>query len=228
MGRAEHRAELMPFPPLLLPVFLPLQALRVLLQFKVDWLGRDQAGRTALHLAAYWGQPVVVRKVLTSSRSNTISGGESGSSSSSPDCLDDDGCTPLHLASWKGHLETIEELLRRGADPDAANNLGCTPLHLAVTDGQQRASEVLLDAGADPGSRDNLDQSPLHAAARGGFTALLRELIRRGAAINVQDESGCTPLHLAATGSHSQVLTNADTQSPIHPCSSPLLLETAC
>jgi len=40
--------------------------------------------------------------------------------------------TALHLASYFGHTDVVELLLKRGAKPDVANDTGDTPLHKAA------------------------------------------------------------------------------------------------
>ena len=40
--------------------------------------------------------------------------------------------TPLHLATYFGHLLTVEVLLNNNADPDRTNQTGDTPLHKAA------------------------------------------------------------------------------------------------
>ena len=44
---------------------------------------------------------------------------------------DDDGVTPLYIASGEGHVEVVSILVERGADINKAMNDGTTPLQIA-------------------------------------------------------------------------------------------------
>ena len=44
-----------------------------------------------------------------------------------------DGATALHWATYREDLDTVDLLLRAGADVDAVNRLGATPLWLAAS-----------------------------------------------------------------------------------------------
>ncbi|XP_018898519.2 uncharacterized protein [Bemisia tabaci] len=68
----------------------------------------------------------------------------------------EDSLTPLHLAVLKGHEDTVELLLRHGADVNARvmeRHLGRTftfsPLLIAVQRGHYEVADVLLRSGAD-------------------------------------------------------------------------------
>jgi ankyrin repeat protein len=60
-----------------------------------------------------------------------------------------DGCTPLHMASQQGHVDVVRVLLEQGADINKAKNNGCTPLFMASQDGHVDVVRVLLEQGAD-------------------------------------------------------------------------------
>lgn len=45
---------------------------------------------------------------------------------------DDIGCTPLHYASEKGHMATLEDLVKLGAQLSIRNNSKQAPLHFAA------------------------------------------------------------------------------------------------
>jgi ankyrin repeat protein len=59
---------------------------------------------------------------------------------------DQDGYTPLHLASSDGNVNVVRVLLDAGAIVDATNIDGYTPLHYASSDGHVNMARVLLDA----------------------------------------------------------------------------------
>lgn len=80
------------------------------------------------------------------------------------DVRDKDGSTPLHCASWKGHVAVVEFLIDAGADINDHNensHWGTTPLHAAAHGNQKSVAKVLIDKGADLHARNLNDQTPL-------------------------------------------------------------------
>jgi len=65
------------------------------------------------------------------------------------DAKDDDGQTPLHLASENGHIESMRELLMKNADVHSKTKKGSTPLHYASLAGQIDSVRELLMKKAD-------------------------------------------------------------------------------
>ena len=64
--------------------------------------------------------------------------------------MDNDGNSPLHLATRGGHTDTVELLLQKGASIEAMGkdkNTG-TPLHLFARSGNAVMVELLLKKGA--------------------------------------------------------------------------------
>lgn len=66
------------------------------------------------------------------------------------DTVDGDGNTLLMLAAYRGRAETVQALLRVGADPDLRNGRDQSPLAGALFKGEDEVARLLLDAGADP------------------------------------------------------------------------------
>jgi uncharacterized protein len=64
------------------------------------------------------------------------------------DATDSDGRTALMLAVMQGRLDTVVDLLMRGADPNAADSAGVTPLQAARAVNRPEIVDALLRAGA--------------------------------------------------------------------------------
>ena len=70
--------------------------------------------------------------------------------------MDSTGVTALMIASVRGHVIAIEDLLRAGANVNASKprqHDGSTALHLAVQHDHRDAAEALLDAAPIPPSK---------------------------------------------------------------------------
>lgn len=109
--------------------------------------------------------------------------------------------TPLHLASFEGHVECVRCLLRHGANPNwADSDLGMTALHNAAINGHVECVVELLDANAAMEATSFDGSTPLIDAAGCVSNALptLKELLGRGANVLATAQSGTTALHEAA------------------------------
>ena len=81
------------------------------------------------------------------------------------DARDKDGSTPLHCATWKGHVEVVIALLAAGSDANARNrneHWGTTPLHAAAHANQAAIAQLLIDHGADLAAQDMDGKTPMH------------------------------------------------------------------
>ncbi|KAL2902076.1 Ankyrin repeat-containing protein BDA1 [Bienertia sinuspersici] len=119
--------------------------------------------------------------------------------------LNEDGYSPIHLASANGHADIVREIIKvdsnicrlEGGD-------GRTPLHLAVLGGKVDVISEML--AACEGCLEDLTmqkETALHLAVRHYQLASLRVLldwskqIRKEEILNMKDEHGNTILHLA-------------------------------
>ena len=107
---------------------------------------------------------------------------------------DNTGKTALLAAASKGRVETVDTLLKHGADPNARDHMGVAGLHAVLALREQGEARVevprgtrmqliklLLAHGADIGQGDALAFSPLHVAAERGLAAEAELLCSAGA-----------------------------------------------
>jgi ankyrin repeat protein len=117
---------------------------------------------------------------------------------------DADGTTALHWATHRDDLDTVELLIRAGANVKAANRYGVTPLALACVNGNASIIERLLKAGADPNSAQGEGETALMTAARTGKADAVRVLIAHGADVKAKERfGGQTALMWAAMENHA-------------------------
>lgn len=143
----------------------------------------DYDGRTALHLAAAYGQDNVVdfllnkgapintrdsfwrtplQEAVTASHWSTAEilrsrGGELK--------LRNEGTHMCRLA-YQGHVSELEHLIHYGANPDASDYDGRTALHIAAAEGHVGIVKVLIKCGADVNSMDRWKTTPFDEAVR--------------------------------------------------------------
>jgi len=106
---------------------------------------------------------------------------------------------PVADAAMRGDLDSVREMLRRGADVNAPQADGMTALHWAAERGDVELTEMLLFADAHPGARTrNGHYTPLHLAARAGQSGTVGLLVEDGAVLDAGSRHGATALHFAA------------------------------
>jgi ankyrin repeat protein len=181
--------------------------------------GRDEAGNTALYLAAFARSPESVRVLLTHGadihvRSNDIHKGWGYLKTQNST----HGFTPLH--GWansndrslrdrpRTSLEDLEKtlvlLLEAGCDIDAKDDKGRTPLFAWNNQGTFRRGDqaqaapfvsLLLNYGADPRVVDRNGNKPLHKVhRRRRREEVVKLLIDAGVNMNAANHDGSTPL----------------------------------
>ncbi|KAF9891436.1 hypothetical protein FE257_003902 [Aspergillus nanangensis] len=133
---------------------------------------------------------------------------------------DQDGNTPLLLASQGRHESVSQILIRHGANLEAKNNQCWTALSITASKPNDSLMKALLDAGANPNSQDNKGRTPVSYAAspesKFSISApyevfpenvrLVRMLLDAGAHDNIKDKEGRTPFSYAASSPSCLVL----------------------
>jgi ankyrin repeat protein len=121
--------------------------------------GRSPDGFTALHFAAFFGQPGATR-LLVAHAAEVDARGTGWMTG-----------TPLHSGASGGHAEVVGVLLEAGADPGATQSGGWTPLHAAARNGDVASVTLLLASGADPEAVADDGTSVLQMAQGSGDVA---------------------------------------------------------
>ncbi|NXF33436.1 BARD1 protein, partial [Nyctibius bracteatus] len=116
------------------------------------------------------------------------------------------GETLLHVASIKGDLAAVEQLLKNGADPNVKDNAGWTPLHEACNHGHREVVELLLQYKALVNTTGYQNDSPLHDAAKNGHVSIVELLLLHGASCDAVNIFGLRPVDYAESEKMKSVL----------------------
>ena len=121
-------------------------------------------GFTALHLAAFFGQPAAVEALLHYAPDvNAVSRNAMK-------------VAVINAAAASRNLEVVNLVLRAGASPDAQQQAGYTALHEAAANNNAELAEALLSAGADPTIRTDAGQTAADMAREKGHTEMAEKL----------------------------------------------------
>ncbi|KAF8264628.1 hypothetical protein EI94DRAFT_1738011 [Lactarius quietus] len=118
------------------------------------------------------------------------------------DIRDEEGWTPLHVASDSGSVDIVRWLLNHGAEAGAQNGLRWTPLHMAARAACAEAAQVLLEHNVDTNSQTDKGTTPLHwlffSSSNKRIVDIVQLLLEHGADPNIHNSSHSTVLHLAS------------------------------
>jgi len=118
----------------------------------------------------------------------------------------EDGFQPLGLASFFGHYDVAEYLVKAGASINSKshNGLKAAPIQSAAAGGHRKIVRMLLEHGADPNIREQGGYTPLHAAAQNGDAETIRALLYGGADLTLTSHDGKSALDLAMEAGHEK------------------------
>lgn len=157
-----------------------------LLQMGADPRIKDNFGRTPLLCAALESCVEHARQLYDDKRTDI-------------NACDDFGTTALMIASERGAIGMVRDLLNNPAkpDPNASNIHGHTPLSLAFS---EEICDELIKAGAKINHLNEKGESPLYIAVRIGKERTVQFLLDRGADVNVESKLAISPLNSAVLG----------------------------
>jgi ankyrin repeat protein len=173
----------------------------------------DDAGLSALTVAAYHRQPAIVERILAAQpdldRFEAAIVGDVDRLAALLDEAEREREMDRETAGRRGGGPTTfvgsNGARGMGTEPGAAliderSADGFTALHLAAFFGQAQVAQLLLDRGADPNAwaTGDLYVQPLHSAVAGGHDEVAALLIHGGADIDAPQRHGYTPLMGAA------------------------------
>ena len=97
------------------------------------------------------------------------------------DSRDNSGWTPLHYASYYGHLEVARVLVDHGADINTRQLYHYTPVHLSAETGYLGIVKLLLEHGADFHGPTSHGQTPYQLSLAYGHREIANLLREHGA-----------------------------------------------
>ena len=115
---------------------------------------------------------------------------------------DNEGSTPLHLASAFSDEDMVSLFLRHGPNVQSRDSEGSIALHTAAALGKTSTAQVLIDAGSDVNA---CEETPLHVSAGAGHVEVVRLLLENGADLSAVDMEGRTPAGCAKFFGHKEV-----------------------
>ncbi|URE08503.1 Ankyrin repeat [Musa troglodytarum] len=152
---------------------------------------QNQAGETALFVAAEYGYVDVVQEMIK--HYDVAAAGIKAKN----------GYDALHIAAKQGDVDVVKELLNALPELSLTVDLSnTTALHTAAAQGHIEVVNLLLEADKSLAliAKSN-GKTALHSAARNGHLEVVKSLLRKESGIAARtDKKGQTALHMAAKG----------------------------
>uniref|UniRef100_A0A915Q4Y1 Uncharacterized protein n=1 Tax=Setaria digitata TaxID=48799 RepID=A0A915Q4Y1_9BILA len=172
---------------------------RILDSFPNEVFSRDSEDRVALHYAAETADAETFKRILEMDHSLVH-------------CQDQNGYTPLLIASMSGNVPAIKLMIENGIQINHLDKDKHSSVHWAVVCGQLEALITLLDNGAKVDCADNQGAQAVHYAAAAEnismerCEAILHVLLKHGARPNARDIDGRTPILWAASYGNLEII----------------------
>jgi ankyrin repeat protein len=122
-----------------------------------------------------------------------------------PNSADLQGITAVGVAAAQGQTESLELLVKAGANVNKKCPLGFTPLRLAVVNGHTAAARLLIDHGANVNDSGDDGNTALTVAAFQQRTEIVQMLVDKGANVNLA-VGGMSPLMIASVFKNAAIV----------------------
>jgi ankyrin repeat protein len=122
----------------------------------------------------------------------------------------------LRKAAQDGNMQSVQDLLEKGANVNAKDETGKTVLHwVAPARDNPEMVKVLIAKGADVNAKDNAGDTALMIASSQSNPGIVTALLEAGAEVNAQNKVGGTALMAAGFRANLEeikilLLNNAD------------------
>eukprot|EP01105_Mastigella_eilhardi_P019261 TRINITY_DN4521_c0_g1_i5.p1 TRINITY_DN4521_c0_g1~~TRINITY_DN4521_c0_g1_i5.p1 ORF type:complete len:1061 (-),score=249.46 TRINITY_DN4521_c0_g1_i5:52-3135(-) len=189
----------------------------------------DNRGWTALHYAARYNRPEMIKQLLTvkadhtresaellgpvheAARCGNVEALQAFVSLLSVECLHSvsrSGFTPLHYASKEGRADAVRYIVSHVGDADqCSREEKKTALHVAASSDERVVATELIRAGSNVNSADAHGVTPLMAAAQSGCADMAKLLMLQNADPSHRDENGKSALHHAVQSGNIPTVT---------------------
>ncbi|CAP26369.2 Protein CBR-TAG-144 [Caenorhabditis briggsae] len=118
---------------------------------------------------------------------------------------EEDGLTPLIVASGRGFSQIVERLIESDCQVNACDKFGSTALIWAARKGHLPVVQLLLNSGAEVDAVGMYSSTALMLATRGNFLQVVDLLLTREPNVNVADQNGLTALGMAARDGYADI-----------------------
>ncbi|KQK83517.1 ankyrin repeat and death domain-containing protein 1B [Amazona aestiva] len=172
-----------------------LDIMRKLVKAGADQKAKNEEGMNVLHFAAQNNSVKIVDYVLQDLHLNDLN---------KPDRR---GKKPFLLASEKGHVDMIHNLITLKLFTSEKDKEGNTALHLAAKYGHSEVVKILLKQWGEINDFNENGETPFYLSVEGGHEKCAELLLEAGSDINVLTQNNSSALQVAIQNGHLSLVT---------------------
>ncbi|KAF0723757.1 hypothetical protein Ae201684_017429 [Aphanomyces euteiches] len=120
---------------------------------------------------------------------------------------DENGNRPLHCATSRGYLNSVNELLSAGARVNMKNKRNEAALHIAAEKGYIDIVNILLLSKASVDIKNENRETPLHLACLKGYLEVAEALLGKNVSVEAENNKGKNALDLASSRGFLEIAT---------------------